>query len=79
MSFDIDVVDPAFAPATGTPEPGGLSGREALSLVRALAGMSFCGFDVVELAPPYDHPGQTTAMLAASIAFEFLALSALAR
>jgi agmatinase len=79
LSFDIDVVDPAFAPATGTPEAGGLSAREALSFARALAGMSFCGYDVVEVAPPYDDPGQTTAMLAANIAYEFLALSALAR
>jgi agmatinase len=79
FSFDIDVIDPGFAPATGTPEVAGLFPHEALALIRALAGMEFCGFDVVEVSPPYDSPGQTTALLAASIAYEFLALAALAR
>jgi agmatinase len=79
LSFDIDVFDPAFAPATGTPEAGGLTPREAFALLRALAGASFVGFDLVEVSPPYDGPGQTTAMLAANVAYEFLALSALAR
>jgi agmatinase len=79
FSFDIDVIDPAFAPATGTPEVAGLFPHEALALIRSLAGMEFCGFDVVEVSPPYDPPGQTTAILAASIAYEFLALAALAR
>ena len=78
LSFDIDVIDPAFAPATGTPEVGGLTSREALGYLRALAGQSFVGFDLVEVSAPYDGPGQTTAMLAASVAYEFLALSALA-
>jgi agmatinase len=77
LSFDIDVIDPAFAPATGTPEIAGLLPHEALMLIRSLAGMSFEGFDVVEVAPPYDSPGQTTAILAAGIAYEFLALAAL--
>jgi agmatinase len=76
LSFDIDFVDPAFAPATGTPEPGGPTSAEALDYVRALAGMRFRGCDVVEVSPPYDEPGQTTALLAASIAYEFLALAA---
>jgi agmatinase len=79
LSFDIDVVDPAFAPATGTPEVAGLTAQEALAFVRSLAGMSFNGFDVVEVAPAYDTAGQTTALLAASVAYEFLALTALAR
>jgi agmatinase len=79
LSFDIDVFDPAFAPATGTPEAGGLTPREAFALLRTLAGASFVGFDLVEVSPPYDGPGQTTAMLAANVAYEFLALSALAR
>ena len=79
LSFDVDVIDPAFAPATGTPEVAGLTAREALAFLRALAGIRFVGFDVVEVAPPYDGPGQTTAMLAANVAYEFLALSALAR
>jgi agmatinase len=78
FSFDIDVIDPAFAPGTGTPEVAGLFPHEALALMRALAGMRFCGFDVVEVAPPYDTRAQTTALLAASIAYEFLALTALA-
>jgi agmatinase len=79
FSFDIDVIDPGFAPATGTPEVAGLLPHEALALIRSLAGMEFCGFDVVEVSPPYDGPAQTTALLAASIAYEFLALAALAR
>ncbi len=78
LSFDIDFVDPAYAPATGTPEPGGPTSAEALALVRSLAGMRFHGFDVVEVSPPYDTAGQTTALLAAAVAYEFLALSAVA-
>jgi agmatinase len=78
LSFDIDVLDPAFAPATGTPEVAGLLPHEALALLRSLAGMEFVGFDVVEVSPPYDGPAQTTAMLAANVAFELLALTALA-
>jgi agmatinase len=78
LGFDVDVVDPAFAPGTGTPEVGGLSSVEALSALRSLAGMRFRGFDVVEVAPSYDGPGQPTALLAANVAWEFLALSALA-
>jgi agmatinase len=79
LSFDIDVIDPAFAPATGTPEVAGLFSHEAIALIRSLAGTRFCGFDLVEVAPPYDNPAQTTATLAAAIAYEFLALAALAR
>ena len=78
LGFDVDVVDPAFAPGTGTPEVGGLTSSEAIGLVRSLAGMRFRGFDVVEVAPAYDGPGQPTAFLAAAVAWEFLALSALA-
>ena len=79
MSFDIDVLDPAFAPATGTPEVAGLMPREALDLLRALAGIPFCGFDLVEVAPAYDGPGQVTALHAAAIAYEMLALLAVSR
>jgi agmatinase len=79
FSFDVDVIDPAFAPATGTPEVAGLLPHEALALIRSLAGMRFCGFDVVEVAPPYDTAAQITSGLAAAIAYEFLALTALAR
>jgi agmatinase len=79
LSFDIDFVDPAFAPGTGTPEVGGPSAREALDFVRSLAGIEFKGFDVVEVSPPYDNPGQTTALLAAGVVYECLALVAVAK
>jgi len=79
LSFDIDVLDPASAPGTGTPEVAGLEPRDALAFLRALAGMSFTGFDVVEVAPPYDSPGQITALNAAAIAYDLLALLAVAR
>ncbi len=78
LSFDIDVIDPAYAPGTGTPEVGGLSGPEALAFVRSLAGIDFRGFDVVEVSPPYDSAGQVTALIAANVAYEFLALRAIA-
>jgi agmatinase len=78
-SFDIDAVDPAYAPATGTPEVGGLTSWEALALVRRLQGLSIVGCDVVEVAPPYDGPGQVTSLLAANLLFEFVSLLALAR
>lgn len=77
-SFDIDAVDPAFAPATGTPEVGGLTSYEALCLVRALAGLSLVGADIVEVAPPYDGPGQVTSLLAANLMFELVCQFALA-
>ena len=76
LSFDIDVLDPSFAPATGTPEIGGLATREAQAYLRALAGVDFVGFDIVEVSPSYDSPGQPTALAGAGIAFELLALSA---
>jgi agmatinase len=79
LSFDIDVLDPAFAPGTGTPEVAGLQPREALGLLRSLAGLDFSGFDVVEVSPPYDSPGQITALHAAAVAYELLALLAVAR
>jgi agmatinase len=77
LSFDIDALDPAFAPGTGTPEVAGLQPREALDLLRALKGLRFSGFDVVEVSPPYDGPGQLTALHAAAIAYELLALLAI--
>ena len=79
LSFDVDVLDPAFAPGTGTPEAGGLSTREALGYVRALRGLRFSGCDVVEVSPPYDGPGQATAVAAANVAFELLTLDVLGR
>jgi agmatinase len=78
LSFDIDVLDPAFAPGTGTPEVAGLLPHEAIAFLRALAGVAFVGYDVVEVSPPYDGPGQVTALNGASIAYELLALSAVA-
>ena len=78
LSFDIDVVDPAFAPGTGTPEPGGLSAHDALTIVRGLTGIDFVGFDVVEVIPAYDPAGQT-AFLAANLAYDMLSLHALRR
>ena len=78
LSFDIDVLDPASAPGTGTPEVAGLEPREALAFLRALAGIPFTGFDVVEVAPPYDSPGQITALNAAAVAYDLLALLAVA-
>jgi agmatinase len=77
LSFDIDVVDPGFAPATGTPEVAGLLPAQALRFVRSLAGLDFRGFDVVEVSPQLDGPAQQTAMLAANVAYEFLGLRAL--
>jgi arginase family enzyme len=78
-SFDIDALDPAYAPATGTPEVGGLTSWEALSLVRSLVGASLVGADVVEVSPPYDGPGQITSLMAANLAFELLGVMALGR
>jgi agmatinase len=78
LSFDIDFVDPAFAPGTGTPEVGGPSSREALTYVRSPAGLAFRGFDCVEVSPPYD-PAGVTAFVAAAACFEMLSLAALAR
>ena len=79
MSFDIDVLDPAFAPGTGTPEVAGLYPREALAFLRSLAGIPFSGFDVVEVSPPYDSAGQVTALHGAAVAYEMLALLAVTR
>lgn len=73
MSVDIDVLDPAFAPGTGTPEPGGLSSRELLHLLRGIADLNLVGADVVEVAPAYDH-ADVTAMAAAQIAYEYLSI-----
>jgi len=77
VTFDIDFIDPAYAPGTGTPEVGGPSSREALELIRkGLKGLDFVGFDLVEVYPQYD-PGFITSLLAANIIFEFISLIAL--
>lgn len=78
LTFDIDAVDPAFAPGTGTPEVGGFSSREALQMVRGLRGLNLVGCDLVEVSPPFDAQG-ITAILAANLAFEFLSLMALGK
>lgn len=76
VSFDIDSVDPAFAPGTGTPEVGGFTSFQALEMVRGLKGLNLVGFDLVEVNPLFDH-GEITSLLAANLAFEFLSLIAL--
>jgi agmatinase len=78
VGVDVDVADPSVAPGTGTPEVGGLCASELLELLRALAGVAAVGFDVVEVCPPYDGPAQITSLLAANVAYEMLALAALA-
>lgn len=78
LSFDIDACDPSCAPGTGTPEVGGFTSREALRLLHGLAGLEFVGFDLVEVAPPYDH-GEITAILAANLIYEFISLKALTK
>jgi agmatinase len=79
LSFDIDALDPAFAPGTGTPEVAGLLIHEAIAFLRALRGITFTGYDIVEVAPAYDTQGQTTALAAANIGYELLTLTALAK
>jgi agmatinase len=76
LSFDIDFVDPAFAPGTGTPEVGGPTSAQALAYLRALTGIDFRGFDCVEVSPAYDAGG-ITAWLAASACYEMISLRAL--
>ena len=75
LTFDIDVLDPAFAPGTGTPVAGGLSSREALAILRALGSIDFVGGDVVEVSPPYDH-ADITAIAGATVAMYYLGLLA---
>lgn len=74
LSFDIDALDPAFAPGTGTPEIGGLASWQAQAILRRLGGVSFVGMDVVEVAPAYDN-AEITALAAASVVWEYLALT----
>lgn len=75
LSFDIDALDPAFAPGTGTPVPGGLASWQALELVRGLAGLNLAGMDIVEVSPPFDI-AEVTALAAATIAHDWLCLLA---
>ena len=78
LTFDIDFVDPAYAPGTGTPEAGGFTGHDSISFVRGLTGINFVGFDMVEVMPGYD-PAQVTSLLAANIIYEFITLIALSK
>ena len=73
LSFDIDALDPAFAPGTGTPEIGGLASWQAQAILRRLPGVRFAGMDVVEVAPAYDV-SEITALAAATVVWEYLAL-----
>ena len=77
VSVDIDVLDPAHAPGTGTPEAGGLSSRELLATLRSFARLNLVGADVVEVAPAYDH-AQITGIAAAHVAYELLTARAVA-
>lgn len=79
LSLDVDFVDAAFCPGTGTPEVGGPTSFQALSYLRALSGLPFVGYDVVEVAPAYDGAGQVTALFAANAIFEMLSMITLAR
>lgn len=74
LTFDIDFIDPAYAPGTGTPEVGGFTGYQALKLVCGLKGLNIVGFDLVEVMPAFDNKSATTAMLAANVMYEFLSL-----
>jgi len=75
LSIDIDVLDPAFAPATGTPEAGGFTSRELLGILRGLRGLRLVGADIVEVAPVYDH-AEITSIAAANVAYELVSLMA---
>ncbi len=75
LSFDIDALDPAFAPGTGTPEIGGLASWQAQAILRGLADVRFIGMDIVAVAPAYDH-AEITALAAATIVWEYLTLQA---
>ena len=71
LTFDIDFLDPAYAPGTGTPVPGGFTTAQALELVRGLADLNIVGYDVVEVSPPYDPTG-ITSIAAAGLMQEFI-------
>ncbi len=79
LTFDIDFVDPAYAPGTGTPEVGGFTSAQCLQLLRGLTDLNIIGFDLVEVMPPYDSEGGVTCLLAANLVYEFISLIALQR
>src|SRR5262245_29106887 len=78
LSFDVDSLDPVYAPGTGTPQPGGLTTLEAQRLIRDLGGLDFVGAELVEVSPPFDTGG-ITSMTAATVLFELLCVLAQAR
>jgi len=78
LTFDIDFVDPAYAPGTGTPEVGGFTSAQCLQLLVGLAGLNFVGYDLVEVSPPYDS-AEITSLLAASLVYQFISLEAYKR
>ena len=73
LSIDIDVLDPAHAPGTGTPEAAGMTSRELIGVLRGLAGLQLIGADVVEVAPAYDH-AEITSLAAATVVYELISL-----
>ena len=75
LSFDIDVLDPAFAPGTGTPVSGGLASWQVLNIIRGLAPLNMVGFDMVEVSPPFDH-AEITAISAATIIHDWICVKA---
>jgi agmatinase len=78
LTFDIDALDPAFAPGTGTPVPGGLTSNQVLEIFRKMKGINFIGMDIVEVAPDYDH-SEITALIAAQLGLEYLCLLAFSK
>ena len=78
LSIDIDVLDPAHAPGTGTPEIAGMTSRELVNIIRGLKGLNLIAADIVEVAPAYDH-AEITSLAAATIAFEMINLIAFNR
>jgi agmatinase len=78
VSVDIDVLDPAHAPGTGTPEAGGLTSRELLATIRSFSTLNLVGADIVEVAPAYDH-AQITGIAAAHVAYELLSTLAVGK
>lgn len=75
LTFDIDALDPAYAPGTETPVPGGLTSNQALEIFRGLSGINFIGMDIVEVSPDYDH-SEITALIAAQLGLEYICLKA---
>lgn len=75
LTFDIDALDPAFAPGTGTPVPGGLTSNQALEIMRGIQDIDFIGMDIVEVAPDYDH-SEITALVAAQLGLEYICMKA---